>query len=730
MKSPCRLGVLGLHFFILLSCLSAQSRESLLPGGHRGAVTALVTDGDGRILSAGEDGFLEIWDARQKRAIDRFQLSLQGILSLALRPDHREIAVVENAGPGLCRVSAWDYDGKRLLFVRRFRESLQGITYSGGGNYLILRGSTGVHLLDPETGDPRPPEGFSGTVSFAATGKSERTIVLYFSGGVLSYRNLLDGGEVRRLEAPSGITGAALLGNNRFLVGFDAQGFLVVNAVTGAILFREESLRPGLIIPVSPENAEFICLSEGSPRSVSFLGLDIQGRLETKARRTLAQGFPEIRCGTLGDKAAILGTGDGRLIRFERSGAWQEMASRAQTPVRDIALSGDCLSFLIDSGGSGSPGSALGSIPADYRALRSGAVLRLRSIGSYGALVPGPRGEGEPGFPFLLWQPESSDLPLLLTLPADSLSLALPPASAKPAAPAKAPAQTKPAAPAKPPAQTKPAAPAKPPAQTKPAAPAKPPVQNESPGEPGIPFGEAAFPGSRRYPLQALSTAGDKTLFLDSAGRIAVLNTAGEQVFSCSAPGAMDAAFLDGENLIIPESSAIAGGPNFTLVNLLSGETVPLTFPGDLGLRVCPGGDGTIYGALIKQSAAGISTSLIAFHRTRLQDFRVLLTYPEEDTRLGMAWNGGVFAATLGDSGAFLCSQDEAEPNLRPLERSAGLPLRLISGKDCFILSDTEGNITWQDPLSGRILATLKVYDTEWVLEKPGEGILRGKIAK
>jgi hypothetical protein len=37
---------------------------TMLPGKHRGAVTALLRDEAGRIFSAGEDGFVGIWNSR------------------------------------------------------------------------------------------------------------------------------------------------------------------------------------------------------------------------------------------------------------------------------------------------------------------------------------------------------------------------------------------------------------------------------------------------------------------------------------------------------------------------------------------------------------------------------------------------------------------------------------------------------------------------------------------
>ena len=77
-------------------------------------------------------------------------------------------------------------------------------------------------------------------------------------------------------------------------------------------------------------------------------------------------------------------------------------------------------------------------------------------------------------------------------------------------------------------------------------------------------------------------------------------------------------------------------------------------------------------------------------------------------------------------------SQREDESPVLPLERSPGLPLKILDGGRWFILLDTEGNITWHDPGTGKILALLRLYENEWILETFGkEGtFIRGRVTK
>jgi WD40 repeat protein len=98
-------------------------------GSHRGKVNAVLWDaGHSQILSAGADGFLGIWDIKNNRAEDRFQLSSYALSSMVLRPGKPQIALIENDGLGLYRISAWDYEAKRNLFILRFRDPVSYIT--------------------------------------------------------------------------------------------------------------------------------------------------------------------------------------------------------------------------------------------------------------------------------------------------------------------------------------------------------------------------------------------------------------------------------------------------------------------------------------------------------------------------------------------------------------------------------------------------------------------------
>jgi WD40 repeat protein len=648
------------YAFFALPCLFAQSP---LPGGHRGNVNAVIRDSAGRVLSAGEDGFLEIWNTTSGGVEDRFQLSPYPIDALALRPGKNEIALIENDPMGLCRISAWDYLTKRNLFTLRFRDPVSYINYSAAGNFLIASGGgrDGVVFLHPETGELLvSPEDLSGSVSFAATGRSERTMVCYLSSGVLSYRDLETGRETRRFNAPPGIRDPVLIGSNRFLAGFDSEGLVILDAVSGLVLIRSGNIREGKIFSGDPDSTEFVCLSS-SPQVLYHLNISNSGRLETKNRKTIPASVPPVRCGAvIASDAVVLGNSGGKLLVFKSNGSFRSMETgRQQEKLLDAAVSSQDLAFITEK-------NRLGFIPLDYNRIGRGSGLKLEDSDGYINIASDPSGDSL----FLLWQPDN-----IRTFP----------------------------------------------------------VIKRYSGFPDRGSASEAFLDriTFRFPLRSVSVLGNKILLLDSMGNLRVINRdSGGILFSYSATGSQDASFIDEENIILGRSAA-SGNTPFLRINILTGETVPLSYPAAIGARVYRGSGG-VYGAVIVRNGAESQTAIVALGTSNQAQSRLLLKYGGEDTLFDMAESGGLLASNLGGGAAAVYRIAEGSgggPGVHPLERSPGFPIRILDGNRRFIVLDTEGNISWHDPETGKILARFRLYENEWILEKEGS-LIRGRLTK
>ncbi len=107
----------------------SRGSRNIVPPAHKGPVTSVFISGN-EVVSAGEDGFIEIWDISGLIARERFQLSSLEIKSMVKRPGKDELCLLESDGLGLYRISAWNYRERKKIFSLRFRDPVTYINYS------------------------------------------------------------------------------------------------------------------------------------------------------------------------------------------------------------------------------------------------------------------------------------------------------------------------------------------------------------------------------------------------------------------------------------------------------------------------------------------------------------------------------------------------------------------------------------------------------------------------
>jgi len=309
MKRKSRFWLLAFAFLVI-GTVHPQNRGTLkhakTPGKHSVAITVLLSDSSGRIISAGEDGFLGIWD--DGAAEGRFRVSRYAITSMAARPGIPEIAVASGVGRSRSSVSVWNYKTKERLFALRLEDPVTCVNYSAAGSFLIVSGSGGTILLDPETGEALKSPELPLSATLALTGPSERTVAFYLPSGVLSYWNLETENETQRFDVPPDIRNPVLFGNNCFLAGFDSGGLLVLDAVTGLVLAREPDIMWGDIFTENAESARFYCVSGiGLRCAVYLMEINLSGVLTTISRRMFLMGAVN-RSISAGGGNIVLGT--------------------------------------------------------------------------------------------------------------------------------------------------------------------------------------------------------------------------------------------------------------------------------------------------------------------------------------------------------------------------------------------------------------------------------------
>ena len=225
------------------------------------------------------------------------------------------------------------------------------------------------------------------------------------------------------------------------------------------------------------------------------------------------------------------------------------------------------------------------------------------------------------------------------------------------------------------------------------------------------------------FPLRAADMMGNSVLVLNTTGGLSVLDReSGKVRFSHSVPGSMDAAFVNEDTVIFARSVA-AGNTPFLMINISTGETVPLAYPAVVGTRVYRGSSGAVYGAVINQAGERLQTSIIRLNTAAPLQSERLVEYDGEDSDFSMAESGGNLASTLGSGAATLL------PKAAALERSRGLPVSIGDGGRWFITLDGDGGITWHDNQTGGLLATFRLHPDRWVLER-GREIIGGPTVR
>jgi hypothetical protein len=584
---------------------------------------------------------------------------------MAGRPEKDEVCFIESDGMGQYRVSAWNYTERRNIFTVPLRDPLGFITYSTGGKFIIAArtGRGGLLFFNADSGSVMTsPQTITAAVSLAVTGRTERTMLTYSESGELSYWDLESGNETNHFEAPRNLHSPVLFSNNRYFAGVNAEGLAVINAVSGELLTRDASIPDGSLL--CPSGDEFLCLVQKANEiaQVYRYTIDRSGRLAAPGRFSLSLSGSNNRftaiaaAGSVTGNAVALGTAAGSLVLSNMSGRMSNPPIREKINITEAEVSGQVIAFLAGNG-------TMGFIPLQYNQLTPGRTIRVeQNAESYNRITAFAEARNPDG-QFVLWQDNN-----IRTLPI---------------------------------------------------------IWRSSPRIEKLPLGDISF----RSPVRAVDSLGGKILFLDSTGNITVispLDTEKKRPFTFFSVGLMDAAFADISRIIIGRS-AVSGNTPFVTINIDTGETVPMPHSSRAGVTLRRGASGSIYAAAISPMAANrpssanetgeTRTAILRLNLANIADSNTIVNFQGEDTQFSLAESpggtAGSLAATIGGEGAAIYTAGY----IHQLDRSSGLPLKLIDGGSFLISLDRDGSICWYDTHDGKILAIFRIQSSGWVLQ-------------
>lgn len=367
-------------FLLFFSCVfNVYSFD--ITEGHRGVITGFIHKGD-RIITAAEDGYIAVWDLSKKTLTERFQLTTSGIQALASHPALDEICVIESAGIDNFKISVWNYVKKQKIFSVHSDQPVTGINYSGNGSFIIASGFDGLQavFLDSKTGVIMPSPVFPhGTVTFAATGRAERNILVYQNetedffyeseiqdseyGGQFFYLDLPNGSVMSNFRAPV-FYNPVIFSSNRYLAGISSRGLLLADAATGDILDIIENIDRNALL-CSSSNDIFLLGKTGGRTVLSRYSVDRNGRFLRQQETPLVFSAP--------------GT---------------------QTRIEEIAVGEKNIAFLTEDNG-------FCIIPFDYNLLKNNTILGIEKKLGF-SKITSISSEDEDRF--ILWQSENTRL--------------------------------------------------------------------------------------------------------------------------------------------------------------------------------------------------------------------------------------------------------------------------------------------------------------------------------
>lgn len=314
-----------------------------------GGVTAIADSAaTGSFFAAGNDGFISRYTYGDL-APETWQVSDLPVKLLAAHPKKAHIAVYETDGFSIHKISLWDWQRKKQVYVKRFTDSVLSLSWSAQGTYLFIgtASAAGITVLDSKGGIknvyPRPP----GIVLLAATGPTEKSIVTYGEAGRLVYADIRKKSILTQYETEDRLENPELIKNYTHIIGYKNGAVMVIKAVSGEVAQTypaRSALFAGTMSDTEPvwiekgENARQWRLCHGSQKSPVFT-------VPKNARITAARHT---------DDSIIIGTDDGSLYRLQQgadlSVSLTEVNPDTAIPIRDICINGDEVYALTGQG--------------------------------------------------------------------------------------------------------------------------------------------------------------------------------------------------------------------------------------------------------------------------------------------------------------------------------------------------------------------------------------------
>lgn len=289
-----KLTTISLYIFLTFA-LFAQNLISTQP--HNGKVNSGTFSPDGSFFTAGDDGFVIKWTENNEG--EHYQLSDLQIKEIVASPNGTDIAIYETDGYSVNRISVWNWNTKKRIFVKRLTDVITKINFSEKGTWLMIGTNSveGIIFLNSRTGTivRNKVKNAPGMVSMIYTSKTEKSGIMYTPTGSLVYTNLTNGTNKQTISVESNLNQPTLYNSDLLFAGTKNNYIYIYHSVTGDLIGKIYEQNPILISNRNDSNLYYI-VKDGRNYVLKMLESDIrmETTLVTQESTTIGSYTPEI----------------------------------------------------------------------------------------------------------------------------------------------------------------------------------------------------------------------------------------------------------------------------------------------------------------------------------------------------------------------------------------------------------------------------------------------------